>query len=282
MTLKLEVVRPEAGDWRGFLAVAGEAGWRVPVTELNLFRVALANGALALRCNGGFAGLVTFVHHGASAWIGNLIVRPDLRGLGLGKRLLQLALARLQKKQAVSVWLTASDAGFCLYQRRGFDTVGRVERWVRSGGGDGLLCGSTRDLVSEGDGRTADALRKADARAWGGRRLLLDLLLGSGRPFACGSSTALLQREPGMQVLGPWFADGAGENDHRRLLTMAVAAANVGEELVADVLAGVLPAQVFEEAGFILQGSTRLMVRGNTPGIDLSRMVSFASLGSMG
>jgi len=278
-TLKLEIVSPEEADWREFLAVAGAEGWRVPTTELALFRGPLADSVLGLRCHGRFAGLVSFVHHGASAWIGNLIIRPEWRGQGFGKRLFEQALGCLAEKKAASLWLTASEAGFPLYQRRGFDTVGRVERWVLKGQGGALPCRPAGERGEE-DRPTSEALREADTRNWGGRRLLLDHLLKTGRPIACGGSIALLQREPGLQILGPWY--GGGEEDHRQLLTLAIASASAGEDLVADVLAGSLAPQVLRDAGFTLQGNTRLMVRGNAAGIDLNRMVSFASLGSLG
>jgi hypothetical protein len=223
---------------------------------------------------------VSFVHHGASAWIGNLIIRPEWRGQGFGKHLFEQALGCLAEKKAASVWLTASEAGFPLYQRRGFETVGRVERWVLKGQGGALPCCPAGER-SEEDRPAADALRGADTRTWGGRRLLLDYLLKIGRPIACGGSIALLQREPGLRILGPWYG-GGGEEDHRRLLTLAIASTSAGEDLVADVLAGALSPEVLREVGFTRQGGTRLMVRGNAAGIDLNRMVSFASLGSLG
>ena len=279
--LKLEFVSPEETDWREFLAVAGAEGWRVPTTELALFRGPLADSVLGLRCHGRFAGLVSFVHHGASAWIGNLIIRPEWRGQGFGKRLFEQALGCLAEKKAASVWLTASEAGFPLYQRRGFDTVGRVERWILKGQGDALPCRPAGERPEE-DRPTEEALRSADTRSWGGRRQLLDHLLKAGRPIACGGSIALLQREPGLRILGPWYGTGGGEEDHRQLLTLATASVSAGEDLVADVLAGTLAPRILREVGFTLQGGTRLMVSGNADGIDVNRMISLASLGSLG
>jgi ribosomal protein S18 acetylase RimI-like enzyme len=262
-------------EWAVFRSVAEAEGWRVPVREEELYRGPLADSALSLRTNGRFAGMVTFICHGSSGWIGNLIVVPEKRGRGYGARLFDEALRALRERGVVSVWLTASEAGLALYKKRGFVEVGAVERWALAAGGSG----------QGGEAATTDAtaaLRTADALAWGEKRPLLEYLLPHGRPLACGPSTVLLQREPGMQILGPWFGDDAGEDDHRRLLALSVAAANPGEELVADVLAGALPPQILLDAGFTLLGSTRLMVRGNASGIDLDRMVSFASLGSMG
>ncbi len=269
------VQSPCAAEWPVFRSVAEAEGWRVPVREEELYRGPLADSALTLRTSGRFAGMVTFISHGASGWIGNLIVVPERRGEGYGARLFDEALRALRERGVVSVWLTASEAGLTLYKKRGFVEVGAVERWALAAGGAG----------QGGEAATTDAtaaLRAADALAWGEKRPLLEYLLPHGRPFACGRSTALLQREPGMQILGPWFGDDAGEDDHRQLLALATAAASPGEELVADVLAGALPPQILKDVGFTLQGSTRLMVRGDAAGIDLGRMVSFASLGSMG
>ena len=277
-----EFIFPTGDDWREFLAVAGAEGWRVPATELALFRGPFADCAQALHFHGQFAGLVTFVHHGASAWIGNLIIRKEWRGRSFGKLLFEQALRCLAEKKAASVWLTASEAGFPLYRRQGFETVGRVERWVLTGERGGLLFGPGGERSAEEGGSMVDALRRADCRTWDEPRLLLDLLLKTGRPIACGGSMALLQREPGMQILGPWFSDGAGDDDHRQLLNRAIASARAGEELVADVLAGALSPHILQDAGFALKGDTRLMVKGDAAGIDLNRLVSFASLGSMG
>lgn len=275
MDTRQEFVQPGGDDWREFLLAAVEEGWRVPATEIELFRGPLADSALALRCGGLFVGLVTLVNHGHSAWIGNLIVPQAWRGLGYGKLLLEKAILRLEEHQVNSIWLTASEAGFPLYQRRGFESIGQVERWVLRKGG-----ASRRSLTEplEGD----QALQNADAAVWGEQRPLLNHLLPQGRLLQCGGSVALLQREPGLQILGPWFAAKADQEEQRRVLAQAIAAARVGEELVADVLGGVLLPHLLADAGFELRGSTRLMVRGDTSDVDLKPLVSLASLGSMG
>lgn len=270
----LEFARPEADDWRQFLDAATGEGWRVPATELQLFRGPLADSALVLRCGGRFVGMVTLVNHGQSAWIGNLMVPAGQRGKGYGKLLLDRAISRLEEQQARSIWLTASEAGFPLYRRRGFETFGQVERWILS------QRGSLRN-AAPWPAEDSEALRDADAGVWGEQRFLLEYLLPKGRLLLSGGSVALLQREPGLQILGPWFACG-GQTDLGRLLELAVAAAKGDEELVIDLRAGTVPQQILEKAGFVLRGRTRLMVRGDAGGIDLQPLVSFASLGSMG
>lgn len=272
---ELAFLCPEAADWQAFLRAGEGEGWRVPATEIELFRGPLADSALALHCGGRFAGMVTAVNHGASAWIGNLIVPPAMRGKGHGKRLLDQAILRLEGQQVHSIWLTASEAGYPLYRARGFEMIGQVQRWL-------LAKGSARQRSVGEQANGSENLQTADASVWGEKRPFLEYLLPQSTPLQCGASAALLQREPGLQILGPWFADKASEEEHRQLLALAVGSAKVAEELVIDVRGGALTPQLLQEAGFALQGQTQLMVRGDVTGIDLERLVSFASLGSMG
>lgn len=273
-------VQPGADDWREFMHAAAEEGWRVPVTEIELFKGPLADSALALRCGGLFLGLVTLVNHGHSAWIGNLIVSGACRGRGHGQHLLDRAILLLEQQKTRSIWLTASESGFPLYLRRGFEIVGQVERWARP---KGAGSGSISCLQYDGEPEHKDVvLQNADQAVWGEHRALVNYLLPKGRLLVCGGNVALLQREPGLQILGPWFNDSSIAAESCRLLSLAAETANAEEELVVDLQTGSLPPQVLQDAGFFLQGRTRLMARGDVSEVDLNRLVSFASLGSMG
>jgi GNAT superfamily N-acetyltransferase len=273
-------VQPGVDDWREFMHAAAGEGWRVPATEIELFCGPLADSAIALRCGGLFLGLITLVNHGHSAWVGNLIVPKACRGRGHGQHLLDQAILLLEQQKTRSIWLTASESGFPLYLRRGFEIVGQVDRWVRPkvSRAGGISC---LQYGEEPKHRNV-ALRDADQAVWGEPRALLNYLLPKGRLLVCGASVALLQREPGLQILGPWFGESSDAAERRRLLALAAETANIEEEFVIDLRTGSLPPQVLQDAGFVLQGRTRLMARGDVSGIDLNRLVSFASLGSMG
>ncbi|APG26548.1 hypothetical protein A7E78_00915 [Syntrophotalea acetylenivorans] len=280
MDNRKKFVQPGADDWREFMYAAAGEGWRVPATEIELFCGPLAGSAMALRCGGLFLGLITLVNHGHSAWIGNLIVPEPCRGQGHGQHLLDQAILLLEQQKTRSIWLTASESGFPLYLRRGFEIIGQVERWVRpKGAGAGSI--PCLEDVEEPNHRNI-ALQDADQEVWGEQRALLNYLLPKGRLLLCGASVALLQREPGLQILGPWFGDSSDAAEYRRLLVLAVETAKTEEELVIDLRTGSLPPQDLQDAGFVLQGRNRLMARGDVTGIDLNRLVSFASLGSMG
>jgi hypothetical protein len=70
----MEIMMPTDADWQVFLALAREEGWRVPKSELELFRGPLAGSAFVLRRGEEVLGFVTAVAHERSGWIGNLIV----------------------------------------------------------------------------------------------------------------------------------------------------------------------------------------------------------------
>ncbi len=275
---EFRVVRPEAGDWQVFLLEAAREGWRVPAGEIALWRGPLADSALALRHRDRFVGLVTRICYGSSAWIGNLLVVPDWRGRGCGARLLDQAILELHAKQVCSVWLTASDAGAPLYQRRGFTTLGTVERWVRPPAKN--PGGKNRQTMAAGL-KSAGDLRAEDVGVWGERRCLLDFLLSRGQLLQSGTHLALLQQDAGLQILGPWFAPQFCTEDVCSILSQAASFPST-DELVIDVRTGVLSPCVLKKAGFLCRGRTRLMIRGDTRRIDLNPLVSFASLGSMG
>lgn len=268
----------DASDWQIFSAQAAKEGWRIPVKEMALWRGPLQHGVLALRYAKRFAGLITLVGYGVGAWIGNLLVMPEMRGRGFGAGLLDAGISQLTGQGVRTLWLTASKAGLPLYQRRGFKTVGAVERWIRPALGGTLI----KTAPLRGKPCAAADLLQEDVRVWGERRALLDFLLPEGELLQAADHRALLQQEPGMHILGPWFAPPAREKEARALLVSALAVACPSKELVVEMREGALPAPVLETFGLVRQSGTRLMCQGDAGGVDLSRLMAFASLGSMG
>ncbi len=271
----MEITTPTRSEWTLFSELARLEGWRVPALELELFQGDLAHGAFVLRAEEMPRGFVTAVAHERSGWIGNLIVPARERGKGFGARLFGHALQTLEERGMSSQWLTASPLGRPLYERRGFRVVDRVERWTLrlEGSWDAAAC----------DGAGEDELLRGDREAWGeSRSALLMALSRKGRVIAFGGTVALLQDGGGVQILGPWCSREGCPRENRRILLAALSLARPGDELVADVLASSPVAPLLTAAGFIRTGETDLMVRGASEGLDLSRVVALASLGSMG
>jgi ribosomal protein S18 acetylase RimI-like enzyme len=78
------------------------------------------------------AGICIATPYGASAFIGELIVRPQARAMGIGAVLLNHAVAYLQKSGARSVYLDGVPKAVPLYQRNGFRVVCRSLRFSGS------------------------------------------------------------------------------------------------------------------------------------------------------
>ncbi|MDH3870573.1 MAG: hypothetical protein OET08_14510, partial [Desulfuromonadales bacterium] len=72
---------PYQSDWETFSALACRENWRVPRTELQLFKGPWAQYVRVLDDHK-FCALLTSVAYEKSAWIGNLIVPHNLRGRG--------------------------------------------------------------------------------------------------------------------------------------------------------------------------------------------------------
>jgi len=268
--------RAQQTDWAHFLSLASEEGWRVPRMERRLFTGSWSQYALALYDGSRFCGLVTAVPHQRSGWIGNLIVPPQLRGRGYGRRLFRAALARLLEQGVESVWLTASEQGRPLYEGEGFVTVDSIERWIMpSPAGAGSSTG-------EVDYSRA-LLEKADQAAWNEQRTaLLSALAEASLALSLGGATALLQKEPGLQLVGPWYATRTDSASNRRLLMTLLAEADPGSPVVIDAFTSSTAPQLCASTGFQCSGKTSLMVYGARQSVKLHSMMALASLGSFG
>ncbi len=270
----MEIRMADKGDWANFLGLAQREGWRVPAVEVELFRGPLARCAYTLEDRERFCGLVTAVGYEKSGWIGNLLVPVAERGKGFGARLFDHAVAQLRHQGVETIWLTASAQGAPLYRRRGFEAVGRVQRWVLQTAGSALESAESYQSYPR--------LLHKDGMVWGeSRDRLLAPLAQGGAIFAFGESLALLQSGERRQVLGPWVSSGHCPRENRQLLLAMLAAANQDAELVCDVLTSSPTRALLAAAGFQTQGECELMAQGPVT-VRLETLTALASLGSLG
>jgi len=271
----MKIDSPTDADWKVFLALARDEGWRVPKNELALYRGTLAGSAYVLRAGEEVRGFVTAVAHEKSGWIGNLIVPRDCRGFGYGALLFDHAVALLERQGVRQLWLTASPEGRPIYEKRGFAAVDGIVRWTLKAEGGELAGG-------EGQ-RDGASLLAGDRAVWGeSRHRMLSPLAKEGQVFACGGTIALLQSGRGMQVLGPWLSAQLCPQENRRVLLSVLAAAAQRCELVTDVVESSPLQALLRAAGFTRQGRCDLMLRGAPGEVRLTQLVALASLGSMG
>jgi ribosomal protein S18 acetylase RimI-like enzyme len=257
-----------------FLRAADSEGWISDRWELSFLLKSFPEGCRTALRNGNPAGFVTSVCYDRSGWIGNLLVRKEMRGQGLGRALFEGALQSLEFAGADTVWLTASADGQPLYEKLGFAAIDRITRWRSRGIGRGR---PYRRAAYE-----LKSLEETDLACWGDRRSILLSAVAERGMVIVGADGFCIVRRVGERVqIGPWACrrcEGAG-----LLLQEGVAVAPLSAEIVLDVPASNGEAAVLLAAeGFSPVGSTALMYRGAPPAYAPDMIFAMASLGSMG
>ena len=259
-------------DWRQFLDWAALEGWRVSLQEQRLFQNQWRPYFFALYGSGGLCGFVSAVAYKESGWIGNLLVPEALRGKGYGSALFDYALQFIQQTQPQRIWLTASEHGQPIYERRGFKVIDRVERWKTTGLGD---CRPTA-------GPAAIELINLDRACWGESRApLINALSDEGHLCRAGGAMGLIQTGVAGWQLGPWLSPARNALENRLLLKQAISITPAGKELLVDTLASSEMELVLRTSGFEKQGSNQLMVLSDAP-VRLNGVMALASFGSVG
>ncbi|PLY00244.1 MAG: hypothetical protein C0623_07710 [Desulfuromonas sp.] len=276
MKPKMKTRTPVEKDWDAFAVLAASEGWRVPALERKMFNSCWRQSARVIVDGGVFCGMVTAVAHERSGWIGNLIVPADRRGCGYGSRLFAEAVAALQRQDLASLWLTASAMGQPLYEKAGFEVVDRIERWVLPPRTEAKLPAVSGDADN-------GLMARFDRKAWGEDRCNLLAALSSDSRLVSGRNTvALLQKDPDLQVVGPWYSTGEDPVAQRQLLLQIVALVDPLIETIIDLYGSSGLQKLLSECGFEQAGENALMVLGDRDGIDQNMMVALASLGSIG
>ena len=129
-------------------------------------------GCFVAESRGQVVGVLTTTSYGGLAFLGAVIVRPELRGKGVGKAMMEAALTRLTEEGVRAVRLYAYLNAIRFYERLGFHSEYEVVRWTGP-----ASTGRVRAVrpVRLND---LDAIARMDARYFGtNRRALLDLLV---------------------------------------------------------------------------------------------------------
>jgi ribosomal protein S18 acetylase RimI-like enzyme len=107
------------------------AGWNQTKEDWARFLEASPEGCFVAEWNREVAGTVTTViYENRFAWIGMVLVDPELRGRGIGTALLVRAIDYLHAKRIPCVKLDATPQGKPLYERLGFQIEYDLERHI--------------------------------------------------------------------------------------------------------------------------------------------------------
>ena len=113
------------GDLALFLRLTGLVGWGMTEQDFDrLVRFSQESNFVA-SVDGEDVGMVASTTYGDAAWIGNLIVDPQLRGRGIGAALMVHAMNHLKGRGVRSIRLDGVPLAIPLYRRLGF----RDEYW---------------------------------------------------------------------------------------------------------------------------------------------------------
>ncbi|MBI5684396.1 MAG: GNAT family N-acetyltransferase [Verrucomicrobia bacterium] len=226
------------------------AGWNQVESDWRAFLSYNPDGCFIAEWDGQPVGTTTTtIHDGKVAWIGMVLVHPGFRRLGIGKALLQHAIAWLQQRGVPCIKLDATPAGKTVYVPLGFRDeyeLERVETVAEAGVG-----GQRSEVRIEAGGHERDAIRALDTEAFGvPRPAVLQRLLGehpdlcwtishptsSPLPLSSSPSTpsGFLLARPGANAwhLGPWVARS---NETAETLLRACLTRLAGQRVFADV-----------------------------------------------
>lgn len=209
------------------------------------------------------AGVVGATDYGRFAFLGVMTVRRELQGKGIGGALFRRELEWLGEEGMSCLRLEASDAGFPIYLRHGFEVVDRSVVF--------RLPSPTRSRELPGDVRPLDVsdleeLAAFDTPVFGASRsALLRALLQDfpGRAFAtrdrAGRMTGFLFAQP--RRLGPWVARDPG--DAESLLRAALALSFEGRPIAIAPERNREASALLERYGFKRERVNRHMARGD-------------------
>ncbi len=102
------------------LHLSGQAGWNQTEADWQRFLALQPDGCFVAEWEGDVAGTTVTIILGSVAWIAMVLVEERLRGRGIGRALMEDALAFLDRRGVPTVRLDATPLGQPLYERLGF------------------------------------------------------------------------------------------------------------------------------------------------------------------
>jgi ribosomal protein S18 acetylase RimI-like enzyme len=276
-------IRPFAShDIEFALAQTGREGWDATA---ELFEACLAHepeSSFIAETRGQRVGMVTTTSYARSAWIGNLIVVPQVRGRGLGQHLATRALTHVTDRGRRTIRLEADPLGIGIYRRLGFVDEFESFRFRLTPGGGRRPAEVEPVTVAE-----LPALTAYDAEHFGDERgRLLELLfrqanatyrLRTGRRI-CGYAFTVPSTLGAR--LGPFVATDRQAAD---LLLQAVLADQAGTTIVLGVPGlNARAIDLYESRGFERSPSSFRMACGQRDAVGRIGSIFAIANGAMG
>jgi len=135
--MELQVAQLSSRDIAAAQQLVESAGWNQLPNDWLRMIANQSDGCYKAYSNGALLGTVTTISFENSvAWIGMMLVHPDRRRQGIGKRLMHAAIDYLKSTGVKSIGLDATPAGRPLYEQLGFEVSAPWQRWQRGNAQD--------------------------------------------------------------------------------------------------------------------------------------------------
>lgn len=119
-------------DLADAVSLGANEGWNQTEADWRRIQRLCPQGCFAAHSPTVLVGTVTTIHYQQDlAWLGMMLVKPEYRGRGIGRRLINAALDYCKDAGIKTVKLDATPAGKPLYTSCGFTSEATVERWER-------------------------------------------------------------------------------------------------------------------------------------------------------
>jgi GNAT superfamily N-acetyltransferase len=224
------------------------------------FMLGFSEGIGAL-CDGKLVGTALLTPYGATGATCNMIiVDPSMRGIGLGRRLMERVLERAGGRECR---LTATASGLPLYEKLGFAAAGEIGQY------QGVVAPlAMPDGVSEAGPGDLAALIALDRAAIGLERGALLARLAAERPFLVLRDASGLRGSVSCRAFGRGALAGplaARDDEAAGMLFQAALASHAGQFLRVDLTGpGMRHSAMIEAAGLVHAGGGVAMIRPGT------------------
>ena len=223
------------GDVSSAMELSTVANWNQTREDWRRIMQLSSDGCRCIKDAGRVVATASLLPYGSKlAWIGMVLTRPEYRGQGFARRLMEDAIASAERGGVRTIKLDATDEGRPLYESLGFAVEKTVERW----GFDGRKLAAETERAGEKDANNrrsrdvqiSDELLSRDAEAFGvARKGLLEALSAAGRCNVTVNGYVLSRPGRTAQYLGPCVA--SSEAEARRLIAARLEdPARAGEE----------------------------------------------------
>lgn len=127
---KLSIRIADPNDINFWMSLIEVVGWDNTKADIKRSLILEPEGCFIAKINSQDVGIVNSFLYGKIGWIGNLVVKPEFRGNGIGEELMKYAINRLKCKGAESIRLDSVEKAISLYKRLGFQHEWRSLRYI--------------------------------------------------------------------------------------------------------------------------------------------------------